>query len=120
MRRTEFIKDNLRSNEVACRLLFQRLNERDQRHVAGLLALAIGHDGVSFVGSLVALSRDTVTKGKKEILDAFADVPEDRIRKPGAGRPPLEKKVPDVSKISKRSSPVKPVGRRRENGNSSG
>jgi hypothetical protein len=44
MRRNQSIKDNLENNQPACRLLFERLNERDQRHVAGLLALAIGHD----------------------------------------------------------------------------
>lgn len=113
------IQDNLRKNQASCRLLFERLNERDQRHVAGLLALAIGHDGVSFVGDLAGLHRDTVSKGKSELLDNLAEVPQDRVRKPGAGRPPLEKKVPKSFKNSKNSSPPKPGGRLRENENSS-
>lgn len=85
MRHNKSIRDNLLENESSCRLLFLRLNERDQRHVAGLLALAMGHGGVTFIGRLVGLDDDTVSKGKKEILDDFRDVPSDRIHKPGAG-----------------------------------
>jgi len=92
MRRSQSIQDNLAPNQTACRLLFDRLNERDQRHVAGLLALAIGHDGITLVGNITGLCRDTVRKGKTELLHHFADVPTDRIRQPGAGRPALEKK----------------------------
>jgi len=92
MRRSQSIQDNLQPNQVACRLLFERLNERDQRHVAGLLALAIGHDGITLVGNIAGLCRDTVRRGTQELLNHFADVPEDRVRHPGAGRPALEKK----------------------------
>ena len=92
MRRSQSIKDNLTPDHTACCLLFERLNERDRRHVAGLLALAIGHDGVTLVGDLFGLTRDTVAKGKKELRNHFVDVPTDRIRQPGAGRPALEKK----------------------------
>ena len=119
MRRSQSIKDNLHNHQAACRLLFERLNERDQRHVAGLLALAIGHDGITLVGNIVGLSRDTVRTGKTELLDHFDDVPKDRIRKPGAGRPSLEKKVPTKSKPLRRSSPPKPAVCPRENENSS-
>ena len=92
MRRSRSITDNLTPNQTACRLLFERLNERDQRHVAGLLALAIGHDGITLVGNIVGLTRTTVAKGKRELLHHLKDVPEDRVRAPGAGRPALEKK----------------------------
>jgi len=93
MRRSPSIKSNLASNQSACRLLFACLNERDQRHVAGILALAIGHDGVTLISNIAGLTRDTVRKGKKELLNHFADVPADRVRKPGGGRPAFEKKV---------------------------
>ena len=120
MRRSQSIKDNLHDNQTACRLLFERLNERDQRHVAGLLALAIGHDGITIVGEVAELSRDTVRKGKKELLDHLVDVPEDRVRKPGAGRPALSKKVLTKSKPLRKSSPPKPAVCPQENENSSG
>ena len=119
MRRTQTIQDNLQQAQASCQLLFERLNERDQRHVAGLLALAIGHDGITLVGNIVGLSRDTVAKGKKELLDHFDNVPEDRIRKPGAGRPALSKKVLTKCKPSRTSSPPKPAVCPRENENSS-
>jgi hypothetical protein len=103
MRRSQSIKDNLENNQPACRSFFERLNERDQRHVAGLLALAIGHDGITLVGNIMGLTRDTVAKGKKELLNNLADVPEDRVRSPGAGRPAQEKKIQKKSKPSKNS-----------------
>jgi len=119
MRRSQSIKENLQDNQTACRLLFARFNERDQRHVAGLLALAIGHDGITLVGNIVGLSRDTVAKGKTELLNHLVDVPTDRIRKPGAGRPALEKKVPTKSKPLRKSLPPKPAVCPLENENSS-
>jgi len=57
MRRSQSIQDNLAPNHTAYRLLFDRLNERDQRHVAGFLALTI-------VGNITGLCRDTVPKRK--------------------------------------------------------
>ena len=118
MRRTQSITDNLSNNQLACQLLFDRLNERDQRHVAGLLALAIGHDGVTLVSKITDLSRDTIAKGKKELLNHLADVSEDRIRKPGAGRPALSKKILKKSKPSKKSLPPKPADHPQANENS--
>ena len=78
MRRSQSIKDNLTPDHTACCLLFERLNERDRRHVAGLLALAIGHDGVTLVGDLFGLTRDTVAKDCrpwmwKKMLQEFAE-----------------------------------------------
>lgn len=118
MRQNQLIRDNLQRNESSCRILFQRLNERDQRHVAGLLALAMGYGGVSFVGLLVGMDDNTVAKGKKELLADFQDVPDDRIRRPGAGRPSIEKKVPKPSKNSKNLSKRKQAGSRPEDVNS--
>jgi len=105
MRRSQSIKDNLHDNQMACCLLFDRLNERDQRHVAGLLALAIGFDGITLVSNIAGMSRDTVRKGKTELLNHLVDVPDDRIRKPGAGRPVLSKKVLTKCKSLRKSLP---------------
>lgn len=113
-----FMRNTLDENESSCRLLFQRLNERDKRHVAGLLALSLGRGGVTFAAHLSGLDNDTVAKGKKELLNNFRDVPSNRIRKPGAGRPSLEKKIPNRSNDLKNSLNKKPEDRRQENVNS--
>jgi len=86
------------------RQLLERLNEQQRRHVGGLLALLLGRGGDSFVAKQFAVNRRTVRKGKKELLDGFNDVPNDRLRKPGGGRPALEKKVHKSKKRSKKSS----------------
>jgi len=118
MRRSQSIRNNLQNNITACRSLFERLNERDQRHVAGLIALAIGHDGITLVGDITGLTRTTIAKGKKELLQHLKDVPEDRVRAPGAGRPALEKKVLTKSLPSKKSLPQRPAVCPPENENS--
>jgi hypothetical protein len=41
---------------------------------------------------------DTIRRGREELDDGLADRPTDRIRKPGAGRPPVEKKIRNSSR----------------------
>ena len=112
------VKDRLERGRSHCRIVFGRLREQDKRHVAGLLALLIGHGGVSWVADVVGLERDCVSRGKAEVAQGLADRPVDRQRLPGGGRKPLEKKVPRSPKRSMPSSPKKRVVSRPENENS--
>lgn len=112
-------KERLERNREQCRTVFARLNEQDKRHVAGLLALLVGHGGVTWVAEAVGLERDCVSRGKAEVENGLEGRPADRQRLPGGGRKPLEKKVPKSSKPLKRSSPKKREEHRREDGNSS-
>ncbi|MGD9854857.1 MAG: transposase [Planctomycetaceae bacterium] len=72
--------------------VFERLDESERRWVAGLMAGLIGHGGVSLVSRLVGLDPKTIQTGRREVCDELATCPENRVRRPGAGRPPLEKK----------------------------
>jgi len=112
-------KKQLEQHCEQCRAVFARLKEQDKRHVAGLLALLVGHGGVSWVAQTVGLERDCVSRGKAEVENGLAGRPIDRQRLPGGGRKPLEKKVPKSSGGSRKSSPKKPEARRAENENSS-
>jgi hypothetical protein len=85
-------------------LLLARLNEQQRRHVGGLLALLLGRGGDSFLAARFGIDRRTLRKGKQEFLDRFENVPDDRLRKPGGGCKPLEKKVPRSRTHSKKSS----------------
>jgi len=85
-------------------LLLARLNEQQRRHVAGLLALILGRGGDSFLAARFGIDRRTLRKGKQELLDRFDGVPDGRLRKPGGGCKPLEKKVPRSRNNSKKSS----------------
>jgi DNA-binding phage protein len=87
-------KDRLEQNVAHCRLVFSRLKEQDKRHVAGLLALLVGHGGVSWVAESVGMARDCVSRGQAEVENGLEGRPTDRQRLPGGGRKPLSKKVP--------------------------
>lgn len=73
--------------------VFERLDESERRWVAGLMAGLIGHGGVALISQLAGLDPKTIQTGRREVEGELANCPEDRVRRPGAGRPPLEKKT---------------------------
>ena len=99
-----FLRDALAQNsdetKAAIILFFSTLNERQRRLYAGLESLRLGHGGDSRIAELTGLDVHTVAKGRSELLER--DVQLDRIRRPGAGRPRLEKKPQQSSTRSKR------------------
>lgn len=87
-----------RELEAAVREKFEALapvlDERARRHWAAVEALSLGFGGESLVSAATGLSRITIRAGKRE-LESGEDLG-DRIRRPGAGRPSLEKKQPGI------------------------
>jgi hypothetical protein len=69
------------------------LDEKHARRVVGLLAERQGYGGVSQLSRVTGLSRTTILAGQKELVGEDS-VPEDRVRREGGGRKPLEKKDP--------------------------
>jgi hypothetical protein len=91
------------ADEVA--LLFQRLDERQRRWVGGLLTSILPRGGMGKVARLAGLDEKTVARGKAELDSGLKDYPDDgRIRRPGGGRPRLEKKRPTSRGNSPKSS----------------
>jgi hypothetical protein len=90
-------------------LLLHRLDEQQRRWVAALESKKIGHGGDTRVALITGLHIDTIRRGREE-LDADLDGrPTDRIRNPGAGRPPVKKKTRRLSKtcsVSPNRSPA--------------
>ena len=78
-------------------LLFSQLNEKQKRLVAVLLSNAAGRGGVTLLSLVTGLDRKTVRRGRDELANDLKDCPPDRVRCEGAGRPPVEKKVPTSS-----------------------
>jgi hypothetical protein len=74
-------------------LLCSRLDEQQRRWFAALESKKVGHGGDTFVSLIVGLHVDTIRRGREELDAGLADRPTDRIRKPGAGRPPVKKKT---------------------------
>jgi hypothetical protein len=75
-------------------LVFSQLNEKQRRLVAGLLSNTVGRGGVTLLSRVTGLDRKTVRRGRDELANDLKDCPSDRVRREGAGRPPVEKKVP--------------------------
>jgi hypothetical protein len=87
--------------KTAMVLFHSLLDEKQRRLHAGLEAFKLGHGGDQHIASLLALDRHTVAKGRRELLGG--ELSGERIRKPGAGRKPQEKKRLTSSNASKRS-----------------
>jgi len=75
------------------RLVFGRLNEQQRRWVAGLLSKAAGWGSDTEISQITGLDPKTIKRGRDELDGNLEDCPEDRVRRKGAGRPPLEKKI---------------------------
>lgn len=75
-------------------VVMERLDEAQRRWVAGLMSSAIGHGGDTLLSRMTGLDPQTVQAGRREVAAHLAECPADRVRRPGAGRPPLEKKIP--------------------------
>lgn len=99
-----FLRDPLTQTsdetKAAIILFFSTLDERQRRLYAGLESLRLGHGGDSRIAELTGLDVHTIAKGRSELIER--DVQVERIRRPGAGRPPLEKKHRKSSTRSKR------------------
>ena len=75
---------------LATATLVSVLDERQRRLFAGLESLRHGHGGDLRVAAQLGMAPATVAKGRKQLLSG--DFETDRVRKPGGGRKPLEKK----------------------------
>jgi len=71
--------------------LLSILDEKAARRVLGLLAEWKGHGGVAELSRVTGMSRTTILAGQRE-LTGRDTVPVGRVRRPGGGRKPLEKK----------------------------
>lgn len=79
-------------------LFLQLLDERQRRLFAGLESLRMGWGGDQRIAEWTGLDVHTVAKGRHELMSQNVD--HDRVRRPGAGRPSVEKKRQRSSKPS--------------------
>ncbi len=78
------------------RRLFERLPEHHRRWLAGLLSLLAGYGGDIFVAELLAVHKDTVRRGKRELRGGLGEHPPQRVRRAGAGPKRLEELEPQI------------------------
>ncbi len=67
------------------------LDEKHRRQFVGLLASQFGYGGIQKLSKITGLHRETISRGKREIVRANVALDE-RIRTVGGGRPKVEKK----------------------------
>ena len=86
------------------------LDEKQQRHLSGVIASSLGYGGVSFVNSITGKARNTIISGISDLNDPGDQEIQirngcsdetciqktSRIRRPGGGRKPIETKYPDL------------------------
>ena len=85
----EEVPDELRARVI---LYFSLLDEKQRRLYAGLESLKLGYGGDRKVAEFLGMDAHTVARGREQLLDE--DFEQERTRKPGAGRKPVEKKRP--------------------------
>lgn len=74
-------------------LLLSRLDERQRRWYAALESDRIGHGGDRLLSQITGLDEKTIRRGRAELAGSLADHPPTRLRRPGGGRPVIEKKT---------------------------
>ena len=73
-------------------LFYSVWDEKQRRLYTGLEALKLGPGGDRQIAAFLGLDPHTVAKGRRELLSQ--QVERERVRQPGAGRKPVEKKRP--------------------------
>jgi len=91
------------------RVLRELMDERVTRCWAGAEAFALGRGGVTAVARATGLSRMTVRAGRDEVSGTSPPGERGRVRRKGAGRPPVEVAQPGLTKTLE--SLVDPVTR---------
>jgi hypothetical protein len=75
-------------------LLLSRLDEQQRRWYVALESVKIGNGGDAQLSQITGLNVETIRRGREELESDLVDRPTDRVRLPGGGRTPLEKKTP--------------------------
>jgi hypothetical protein len=75
-------------------LLLGRLDEQQRRWFVAHESQRIGFGGDVCMSQVTGLNVDTIARGRAELSQDLAGRPTDRVRLPGGGRPPVEKKIP--------------------------
>ncbi len=78
-------------------LLLSRLDEQQRRWYVALESKKIGHGGDTRLSQITGLDVESIRRGRLELDADLAERPTDRVRLPGGGQPPVEKKTPDSS-----------------------
>ena len=74
-------------------LLLSRLNEAQRRWYVGTLSQQPGQPTDGELSQITGLDEKTIRRGRQELATEFGDLPVERQRQEGGGRPRAEKKM---------------------------
>lgn len=70
-----------------------RLDEQQRRWLAAFESQKLGDGGDTALALITGLHVDTIRRGREELDAGLDGRPIERVRRPGAGRPPGKKKT---------------------------
>ena len=73
-------------------LLLSRLDEQQRRWYVAVESARVGYGGDRALSRITGMNVETIRRGRRELDDSLRGRPADRVRLPGGGRPPAEKK----------------------------
>ena len=74
-------------------VFLSRLDEAQRRWYVALEAARLGPGGERLLAQITGLDEKTIRRGRAELATDLAEQPPARVRRPGGGRPPVEKKI---------------------------
>ena len=75
-------------------LFLSRLNEPQRRWYVGVISEAVDSRSDRQLALITGLDEKTIRRGRHELAANLADVPAEKQRQAGGGRPRAEKKIP--------------------------
>ena len=74
-------------------VFLSRLDEQQRRWYVGLESQKLGHGGDTLLAQITGMDVETIRGGRRELEEGLTDLPTERIRVEGGGRPSAEKKT---------------------------
>jgi hypothetical protein len=74
-------------------VFLSRLDEAQRRWYVALESSRAGHGGDVLLAQITGIDEKTIRRGREELQAELASCPPERVRRVGAGRPPVEKKT---------------------------
>lgn len=81
-----------RERHYQINLFLSRLDEDQRRWYLALESQRMGWGADQLLMQVTGVDEKTIRRGREELATSLANRPAGRIRQPGAGRPPVEKK----------------------------
>ena len=81
-----------RERHYQMNLFLSRLDEGQRRWYVAIESQRMGWGADRLLMEITGVDEKTIRRGREELTASLVNRPADRIRQPGAGRPPVEKK----------------------------